>query len=64
MLAGQGCRLAVDEMLLDADMAGGHLPRPYDIEYGSQSRTPVECAADLVAGWPGRQHQRPPVRPK
>ena len=54
MLAGQGCRLAVDEMQLDADMAGGHLPGPDDMEYGSQSRTRAECAAELVAGWPGR----------
>ena len=30
--------------------AGGHLPRPYDVEYGSQSRTPAACAAELVAG--------------
>jgi hypothetical protein len=41
-------------MLLDADMAGGHLPRPYDVEFSSQSRTRAECAAELVAGWPGR----------
>jgi chloramphenicol 3-O phosphotransferase len=107
-LVEQGCRLAVDEMLLDADIgadyvrllqsfdvqyvlmtaspdclearcvarnyqpgfgrwsmiAGDHLPRPYDIEYSSQSRTPAECAAELVSGWPDRQHQPPAVRPK
>jgi chloramphenicol 3-O phosphotransferase len=91
----QGCRLAIDEMLLDADMganyvrllepfdvryvlmtagpdclearctarryqpgfgrwsmaAADHLPRPYNVEFSSQSRTAAECAAELVAGW-------------
>ncbi|HET7014183.1 MAG TPA: hypothetical protein VFI65_09745 [Streptosporangiaceae bacterium] len=34
-------------------MAGDHLPRPYDLEFDSQSRTAAECAVELVASWSG-----------
>jgi chloramphenicol 3-O phosphotransferase len=98
-LIERGCRLAVDEMLLDADIgadyvrlfqpfdvqyvlmtaapdclearcvarnyqpgfgrwsmkAGDHLPRAYDVEFGSQSRSSAECAAELVLGWSARR---------